>query len=115
MKDAYLALGQDWKYVISGRGTHRFIDILPERADKGTSLRFLCKRVLQYDKQFSVAFGDSANDIEMLIEAGRGFAVSNSQPDLLYWLQENFALYPTISLSPYKESESIVKFLSSAY
>ena len=78
MKEAFLRLGHNWKYVVSGEGSHRFVDILPDRADKGTSLRFLCKRVLQCDQAKTVAFGDSTNDIEMLTQAGRGFAVANS-------------------------------------
>lgn len=29
IKDASLSLGTNWKYIITGKGPHRFVDILP--------------------------------------------------------------------------------------
>lgn len=99
-----------WKYIVSGHGDHRFVDILPERADKGTSLRFLSECLLQIEK--TVAFGDSMNDVDMLVEAKQGVIVANAQKDLKCWHADHKAKHAHITLSQYRETHAMHIFLA---
>jgi hypothetical protein len=49
---------------------------------KGAALEFVCER-LGVDPADTVAFGDGANDHELLETAGFGVAVSDAEPSLL--------------------------------
>ncbi|KAL4435990.1 hypothetical protein ABPG74_022225 [Tetrahymena malaccensis] len=111
IKKAYQQLRQNWKYIISGHGSHRFLDILPERADKGSSLQYVCMKILKTDYTKSAAFGDSLNDVDLLCCAGQGFIVANAQEDLLNWFSQNQAKFQNIKVSPYHEGDAIAKYL----
>ena len=50
-------------------------------ATKGEALRFLCQ-YLGIDVQGSMAFGDSSNDMSMILAAGTGVAMGNADQDL---------------------------------
>lgn len=50
--------------------------------DKGSALAYL-KRVLGFEKEDVYAFGDSLNDLEMLLEAGHPYAVFHCKSPLL--------------------------------
>lgn len=58
------------------------IDVLPAGVNKAVSL---AKLVAQLGGRMDelVAFGDTANDLEMIQAAGRGYAMKNATPDLL--------------------------------
>jgi Cof subfamily protein (haloacid dehalogenase superfamily) len=49
-----------------------------EGVDKGSALRHLAKQ-LQIEKENIIAFGDSDNDLEMLLEAGQPFAMKKGK------------------------------------
>lgn len=56
------------------------IEIMDEKASKGSSLAWLCGH-LGMDAADAVAFGDNFNDIEMLEVAGTGVAMENAEPE----------------------------------
>ncbi len=58
-----------------------FIEIVPEKVDKGDSLRRLTER-LGIDREDVVCCGDGYNDIPMLVYAGVGAAMGNAQPEV---------------------------------
>ena len=59
-----------------------FLEVASPRVSKGMALRFVCER-LGIDPRATVAFGDGANDLELLEAAGVGVAVADADPALL--------------------------------
>lgn len=59
-----------------------WLDIMRADVNKGIALEFLRKRLGIAPEQ-CMAFGDYPNDLEMLRQAGFGYAMANSHPDLL--------------------------------
>ncbi len=83
----------------------RYNDIVKKGKNKAEAmLRVL--DLLGIPRQNSMAFGDSENDKNMLIEAGIGVAVANSQPELL-----EIADYITLSNEEGGVGAAIEKFL----
>lgn len=68
------ALGGALVPVVSGNGS---IDLMVPGCTKASALRLLCRR-WGLSTSDCIAFGDSENDIEMLREAGRGYAMENA-------------------------------------
>ncbi len=58
------------------------IELNAPKANKGEALRFLCRH-LGLDVSESMSFGDSSNDLSMILAAGVGVAMANAGPDLL--------------------------------
>ena len=59
-----------------------FLEVARPGVSKGAALRFVCDR-LGVDPAHTVAFGDGANDLELLEAAGLGVAVTDADPALL--------------------------------
>lgn len=59
-----------------------FLEVAQPGVSKGSALRWVCRR-LDIDPAGVVAFGDGANDIELLEEAGFGVAVDTADAALL--------------------------------
>ncbi len=59
-----------------------FLEVARPGVSKGAALRFVCDR-LDIDPAHTVAFGDGANDLELLEAAGLGVAVTDADPALL--------------------------------
>ena len=60
----------------------QFLEILSREASKGKAVRELAKMMgISMSKVISI--GDNQNDIEMVEMSGTGFAVENTQPDLI--------------------------------
>lgn len=59
----------------------KYLEIFSEKAGKGTSLKWLCE-YLNIDISDSIAAGDAANDLSMLIAAGSSIAMCNGDPEL---------------------------------
>jgi Cof subfamily protein (haloacid dehalogenase superfamily) len=59
-----------------------FLEVASPGVSKGMALRFVCER-LGIDPQATVAFGDGANDLELLETAGIGVAMADADPALL--------------------------------
>lgn len=73
--------------VISGEGDKRFLDLLSSNAGKGKVIEFICKK-LEFQIEHTYGFGDSLNDVEMLLTCGKSFLVSNSHKCLINWYKE---------------------------
>ena len=58
-----------------------YLEIMPRTVNKGQGIRDIC-RVLGLDTEQVVAFGDAANDIPMLRQAGFGVAMGNARPEV---------------------------------
>lgn len=62
-----------------------YLDILPQRANKGLALLFIQQRLGFTDEQ-TVICGDSGNDVSMFENIScPGIIVGNAQPELLAW------------------------------
>jgi len=59
-----------------------FLEVAEPEVSKGSGLRWVCRR-LGIDPGRVISFGDGANDIELLQEAGLGVAVEDADPALL--------------------------------
>ncbi len=59
-----------------------FLEVAMPGVSKGSALEFVCER-LGIETAAVVAFGDGANDIELLRDAGLGVAVRDADPALL--------------------------------
>lgn len=57
------------------------LDVVPERAGKGSAVRFLVEHLGLPPERVIVA-GDSGNDIDMFVEPFRGIVVGNADDDL---------------------------------
>lgn len=55
-----------------------YLEVIPKVINKGQGIRDICK-VLELPTEAVIAFGDAANDIPMLREAGMGVAMGNAQ------------------------------------
>lgn len=60
---------------------NRLIDIMPSDINKGQALREMCK-IMGIDPQNTMAFGDTDNDIDMLLASGHGFLMANANKSL---------------------------------
>ena len=58
------------------------IEFNAKNANKGQALRFLCRH-LGLDVSESMSFGDSSNDLSMIVAAGVGVAMANADKALL--------------------------------
>ncbi len=66
----------------------QYLDILPQRGDKGEAMQFLRHR-WQISAFRTVVCGDSGNDISLFqTGAERGIIVGNAQPELLQWHEQ---------------------------
>lgn len=83
----------------------RYNDIVKKGKNKAEAMLRLLD-IIGIPRQCSMAFGDSENDKNMLIEAGIGVAVANSQPELL-----EIADYVTLSNKDGGVGAAIEKFL----
>ncbi len=59
---------------------HTLVEIVSAQAGKGKALQALCKH-LGIDCADVIAFGNANNDVEMLVCAGKGIAVSNAMEE----------------------------------
>jgi sucrose-phosphate synthase len=59
----------------------KYIDILPEKCDKGSAAKFLVKEE-KLDAKSVIVAGDSENDLDLFNAFERGIAVSNALPAL---------------------------------
>lgn len=59
-----------------------FLEVAEPEVSKGSGLRWVCRR-LGIEPGRVISFGDGANDIELLQEAGLGVAVEDADPALL--------------------------------
>lgn len=57
-------------------------EITDSRATKGSALSYVCERA-GFDVADAVAFGDSSNDVPMLLAAGDGVGMANGTPEAL--------------------------------
>jgi hydroxymethylpyrimidine pyrophosphatase-like HAD family hydrolase len=73
------------RIIISGAGSHRYVDCVPEAAGKERSLQYV-RQQYAIPEHLCVASGDSGNDILMLEGDHPGIVVGNAQPELLHWL-----------------------------
>ena len=58
-----------------------FLEVNPPRATKGNALCW-CANHFGFSMERLLAFGDSLNDLSMLLAAGRGVAVQNAREDV---------------------------------
>jgi Cof subfamily protein (haloacid dehalogenase superfamily) len=80
-----------------------FLEVAQPEVSKGSALHWVCKR-LGLDPAHVVGFGDGANDVELLQEAGFGVAVANADPLLMEHAQ---AMVPSV------EEDGVARFLES--
>lgn len=59
----------------------RAIDIIPQNGGKGVAIENVLK-YYQISKEEAIAFGDGANDIEMLLSVGTGVAMGNASDEV---------------------------------
>jgi Cof subfamily protein (haloacid dehalogenase superfamily) len=79
--EAQMRAGFDGRLFIA-KSLPYFLEVALPGVSKGSALEFVCRR-LGIDPADVVAFGDGANDIELLQEAGLGVAVADADPALL--------------------------------
>jgi Cof subfamily protein (haloacid dehalogenase superfamily) len=80
-----------------------FLEVAQPDVSKGSALHWVCSRS-GIDPRHVVAFGDGANDIELLQEAGLGLAVADADPVLLEHAQ---------GIVPGVEEDGVARFLES--
>ena len=73
-------MGADFDVVIHGQG---IIEINPAGISKATGIRKVCE-MLDIPHENTFAFGDSANDLEMLAYVAHSIAMGNSSPKSLF-------------------------------
>ena len=82
------------------------IEFNAKNANKGEALRFLCRH-LGLDVSESMSFGDSSNDLSMIVAAGVGVAMANADQSLL-----DAADYVTDTNDNDGVAKAIAKFVS---
>ena len=81
------AAGGAHKLCVSGKGDWRYIDLVPAQAGKLQALEYV-RQALGFDRDATVACGDSGNDIDMLQGEHHAVVVGNAQPDLMEWARQ---------------------------
>jgi len=79
------AAGMKFRLIVSGSGSHRFLDCVSAAAGKEQALQYV-RRHFGVPPYLCVAAGDSGNDVAMLEGAHPSIVVGNAQPELLRWL-----------------------------
>lgn len=74
------------KLISSGMGEWRYLDLVSNQAGKLESLDYV-RNSYGFDKESTIACGDSGNDILMLSGENRAIVVGNAQPDLKDWVE----------------------------
>ena len=74
--------GRFGDHLFIAKSLPMFLEVASPGVSKGAALEFVCER-LGVDPADTVAFGDGANDHELLETAGFGVAVSDAEPSLL--------------------------------
>ncbi|GMH38515.1 hypothetical protein BSKO_06399 [Bryopsis sp. KO-2023] len=74
------------KLISSGMGEWRYLDLVSNQAGKLESLDYV-RKSYGFDKESTIACGDSGNDILMLSGKNRAIVVGNAQPDLKDWVE----------------------------
>lgn len=74
-RGCYEALSSDYDYIIHDAPV---VEMVPKGFHKGMGIHHICRH-LGLDIRDTFAFGDSANDLEMLETAGTGVAMGNGQ------------------------------------
>lgn len=72
---------KNWQGVDIARSAETFLEIFPEKIDKGRALEAVCEK-LGIDIKNTVAFGDQELDIPMINKAGIGVAMGNAIEEL---------------------------------
>lgn len=72
------------RFIVSGSGEWRFVDIVPQRAGKLHALEFV-REDLGYHHKHTVACGDSGNDLDMLDGHHHAIIVGNAHEVLKSW------------------------------
>lgn len=72
---------KNFSYVLIPDKSFWLLQILPENTSKGEGVTHFAK-ILNILKEDIISFGDSYNDIEMLLNSGIGIAMGNSCEEL---------------------------------
>jgi len=85
LSDSLAREGLEVRIIVSGNGSHRYVDCVPMAAGKEKALQYVRK---QYGipEHLCVAAGDSGNDVLMLEGDHPGIVVGNAQAELVHWL-----------------------------
>ncbi|KAK3282896.1 hypothetical protein CYMTET_9385 [Cymbomonas tetramitiformis] len=73
------------KVIFSGTGGWKYVDIVSSGAGKLESLEYI-REHFDFEREQTVACGDSGNDILMMEGGNRAIVVGNAQPDLVKWV-----------------------------
>jgi hydroxymethylpyrimidine pyrophosphatase-like HAD family hydrolase len=87
IRDSLKREGAQAKFILSGKGDWRFLDIVSTNAGKLQALEFV-RQKHGFDHEHTVACGDSGNDKDMLGGQNRAIVVGNAQPDLVQWVHD---------------------------
>ena len=58
-----------------------WVDFVDVHSGKGNALQKLCNRLGITKREEVVAFGDNCNDVSMLLEAGKSYAVTTAREE----------------------------------
>eukprot|EP00884_Botryococcus_braunii_P011517 jgi/Botrbrau1/20366/Bobra.0006s0031.1 len=78
--------GVQYKFIASGKGAHRFVDIIPEAAGKLPALEYVRKKY-GFEASHVIACGDSGNDKDMLAGDNLAIVVGNAHDELKEWAE----------------------------
>lgn len=70
-------INKSFDYLNEVKNGYYFFDIVNNNVNKGTAIKYLLK-ILNINKENSICFGDSINDIEMFNSVGTSVAMKNS-------------------------------------
>lgn len=93
-------INKSFDYLNEVKNGYYFFDIVNNSVSKGNAIKYLLK-VLNIDKENSICFGDSINDIEMFKSVGISVAMGNSIEEI-----KNIADYITDT----NDNDGISKF-----
>ena len=93
-------INKSFDYLNEFKNSYYFFDIVNNNVSKGNAIKYLLK-VLNINKENSICFGDSINDIEMFKSVGISVAMGNSIEEI-----KNIADYITDT----NDNDGISKF-----
>lgn len=93
-------INKSFDYLNEVKNRYYFFDIVNNNVSKGNAIKYLLK-VLNINKENSICFGDSINDIEMFKSVGISVAMGNSIKEI-----KNIADYITDT----NDNDGISKF-----
>lgn len=98
------------KVIISGSGSHRYLDFTVMEGGKYAAVTYLQKE-LKFTPECTLVAGDSGNDEDMFYGEEHGVITANHTEGMAKWIEENMPTLRNKYVSTYKVADAVTEAL----